>query len=234
MKRLLLRLNFFILAVKQKTKDFFMKFFKNLIQISLFTCLLILNNCSPKIANSGFLSNYDNLIESETNASLLSYISPNFERGKYKRFLVDDIVVKFSEKAKGSTISPEKLEELTSFFKTEIVKELSSDYEIVDKPGDDVAQIQVAITEIIPGNLFSNIFPVSVAVNTATGHGKGGASLEMKVVDSKTNALLGQATNRRKNKGYIESFSKFGNARGVMTYWAKLLKERIDLFKSGR
>jgi hypothetical protein len=211
-----------------------MKNFRILIQICIISSLITLNNCSPKIANSGFLSNYDNLIESEANASLLSYISPNFEKGKYKKFIVDDIVVKFSEKAKGSTISPEKLEELTSFFKTEIVKELSKDYELVDEPGNDVAQIQVAITEIIPGKLFSNIFPVSVAINSATGRGKGGASLEMKVVDSKTNTLLGQATSRRKNKGYIESFSKFGNARGVMTYWAKLLKERIDLFKSGQ
>lgn len=200
----------------------------------LFICLLILNSCSPKIGQSGFLDNYDLLEESEINASLLSYINPNFEKGKYNRFMVDDIVIIFGDKAKGTTISPDKLEELTTFFKGEILKELSTDYTIVDEPGDDVAQIQVAITEIIPGNLFANIFPVSVAVNSATGRGKGGASLEMKVIDSKTKVLLGQATNRRKNRGYIESFSKFGNARGVMTYWAKLLKKRIDLFKNAQ
>ena len=73
---------------------------------------------------------------------------------------------------------------------------------------------------------------MSVAVNTATGRGKGGARLEMKVVDSKTNSLLGMAIDNRKNRGYIKSFSRFGNARGVMTYWSKLLKERIDIFRA--
>lgn len=208
-----------------KARSFLSKSFGLLIIVLLF-------GCSPKIGNSGFLNTYDNLRETDANNSMLSYISPNFEKGKYRKFIIDDIVVKFSEKAKGNKINQEKLNELTSFFKAEIIKALSVDYNIVNKPSDDVAQIQIAITEIVPGKLFSNIFPVSVAVNSATGRGKGGASLEMKVVDSQTKALLGQAIDNRKNRGYIESFSKFGNARSVMTYWSKLLKDRIDLFKN--
>ena len=54
----------------------------------------------------------------------------------------------------------------------------------------------------------------------------------MKVVDSQTKNLLGQAVDNRKNRGYIESFNKFGNSRGVMKYWANMLKDRIDLFKT--
>lgn len=192
--------------------------------------IMLTFSCSPKIGQSGFLDNYDNLKESDANASLLSYISPDIERGKYKKFMVDDIIAKFGDEAKGNKIDEEKLNEITSFFKAEIIEELSTGYEVVDTPADDVAQIQIAITEIVPGRLFSNIFPVSVAVNSATGRGKGGASLEMKVVDSKTKAILGQAMDNRKNRGYLESFSKFGNARGVMSYWASLLKKRIDLF----
>lgn len=196
----------------------------------LFLCF----GCSPKIGESGFLSTYDNLKESPANRTMLSYISPNFERGKYKKLMIDDIVTKFGEKAKGNKIDQEKLDELTAFFKLEIIKKLETDYTIVDKPGADVAQVQVAITEIVPGKLFQNIFPVSVVINTATGRGKGGAALEMKIIDSQTKELLGQAMDNRKNRGYLETFSKYGNARAVMTYWAKLLKERIDLFKTGQ
>lgn len=198
--------------------------------VFLFLCV----SCGPKIGQSGFLSTYDNLKESPANATMLSYINPNFERGKYKKIMVDDIVTKFGEKAKGKKIDQEKLDELTAFFKSEIIKELEVNYTIVDNPGDDVAQVQIAITEIVPGKLFQNIFPISVVVNTATGRGKGGAALEMKVVDSQTKALLGQAMDNRKNRGYLKSFSKYGNARGVMSYWAKLLKERIDLFREGK
>ncbi len=187
--------------------------------------------CGPKIGQSGFLDNYDNLKEGEVNQTMLSYVNPNFEKGKYKKFMIDDIVTKFGEKAKGNKVDQEKLNELTGFFKAEIIKKLSANYTIVDQPGDDVARIQIAITEIIPGKLFSNIFPISVAVNTATGRGKGGASLEMKVVDSQTSEVLGQAIDNRKNRSYIKTFSKYGNARGVMTYWAGLLKGRIDAFK---
>jgi hypothetical protein len=194
--------------------------------------IILLFGCSPKIGQSGFLSNYDNLKESVANGTMLSYISPDFERGKYKKVMIDDIVTKFGDKAKGRKIDQEKLDELTTFFKSEIVKNIETDYDIVNEPRDDVARIQIAITEIVPGKLFSNIFPVSVAINSATGKGKGGASLEMKVVDSQTSTLLGQAIDNRKNRGYIESFSKYGNSRGVMTYWAKMLKERIDLFKT--
>ena len=193
---------------------------------------LLCFGCGPKIGQSGFLEDYDNLKESQANQTMLSYVSPDFERGKYKKFMIDDIVTKFSEEAKGNKIDQEKLDELTAFFKSEIINKVSEDYTIVEEPGDDVAQIQIAITEILPGRLFSNIFPVSVAVNTATGRGKGGASLEMRVVDSMTNELLGQAMDNRKNRSYIKTFSKYGNARGVMTYWSGLLKELIDYYKT--
>ena len=196
--------------------------------IVLFLCL----GCGPKIGQSGFLDNYDNLKESDANKTMLSYVNSNFEKGKYKKLMVDNIITKFGEKAKGNKVDEEKLNELTSFFKSEIIKLLSTDYDIVDEPGEDVAQIQIAITEIVPGKLFSNIFPISVAVNTATGRNKGGAALEMKVVDSQTKELLGQAIDNRKNRSNIKSFSKYGNSRGVMTYWAGLLKDRIDYFKS--
>ena len=74
----------------------------------------------------------------------LDSISPNFERGKYQKIIINDVVAKFGEKAKGNKIDQEKLNELTAFFKTEIIKALSTDYNIVDKPGNDVAQIQIA------------------------------------------------------------------------------------------
>lgn len=200
--------------------------------LAMFSLSLLLGACSPKVQKqSGFLSNYDNLKESPVNNTMLSYISPDIEKGKYNKIMVDDIVTKFGDKAKGKKIDQEKLDELTGFFKSEIIKNLSTSYEIVEEPGDDVARIQIAITEIVPGKLFSNIMPVSVVINSATGRGKGGASLEMRVIDSKTNALLGQAMDNRKNKGYLETFSKFGNARAVMSYWAKILKERIDAFR---
>jgi len=194
--------------------------------------LMLILGCSPKIGQSGFLSSYDNLKESDANGTMLSYISPDFERGKYKKFMIDDVITKFGVKAKGLKIDKEKLDELTAFFKSEIIKNLAADYTIVNEPGGDVAQIQIAITEIVPSKLFQNIFPASVVINTATGRGKGGASLEMKVVDSQTKTLLGQAVDNRKNRGYIESFNKFGNSRGVMKYWANMLKDRIDLFKT--
>ena len=209
-----------------------MKAFSVLLKYSGLLIMIILMGCSPKIGKSGFLNNYDNLAEREGNKTmLLSYINPDFERGKYKKIMVDDVITKFGAKAKGEKIDQEKLNELTAFFKSEIIKYLEPDYHIVNEAGSDVARIQIAVTEIVPGKLLSNIFPISVAVNTATGRGKGGASLEMRVVDSKTNELLGQAMDNRKNRGYIKSFSKFGNARAVLTYWAKLLKDRIDLFK---
>jgi len=212
-----------------------MKTFSVLLKYSGFLIMILLMGCSPKIGKSGFLSNYDNLTEREGKKTmLLSYISPDIEPGKYKKILVDDIITKFGAKAKGEKIDQEKLNELTAFFKSEIIKNLEPDYNIVNEPGSDVVQIQIAITEIVPGKLLSNIFPISVAVSSATGRGKGGASLEMRIVDSKTNELLGQAMDNRKNRGYIESFSKFGNARAVLSYWAELVKKRIDLFRDAQ
>ncbi len=192
---------------------------------------LTLSSFSQKNRQSGFLEDYSLLKEANANATMLSYISPNFERGKYKRFMLDDLTVQFGKKAKGAKINIDKLKELTDFFKSELIKNLEGEYELTDAPADDVALIQIAITEIVPGKVFSNVFPISVAVNTATGRGKGGASVEMRVVDSQTKQLLGQAMDNRKNRGYIKTFSKFGNARAVFTYWAELLKERIDHYR---
>lgn len=180
---------------------------------------------------SGFLDDYSLLQDSNANKTMLSYVSSDFEKGKYKRFMLDDITIQFHKKAKGVKIKVDKLKELTDLFKNEIISQLEQEYELVDIPADDVALLQIAITDIVPGKVISNILPFSVAINSATGRGNGGASLEMKVVDSQTGQLLGQAMDNRKNRGYVETFSKFGNARAVFKYWAELLKERIDHYK---
>ena len=199
-------------------------------KISIYTILLVsfsLLGCLPKIKQSGFLQSYDNLEESGT-GRMLSYISPNFERGKYRKFIINDVVVMFSEEGRGKEVDKEKLDELTKFFKEEIIKNLEPEYSVVDEPGEDVARMQIAITEVTPGRVFANIFPISAAINSASGRAKGGAGIEMRVVDSQTNELLGQAMDNRKDRGYLKSFSRMGNTRAVLTYWAELLRERID------
>lgn len=207
---------------------------KNLSLIPKYSGLLIivlLFGCSPKIGTSGFLSNYDLLTEDDlANNTMLGYRSPTLEYGKYQALMIDDIITLFGDKAKGNQVDHEKLNELTAFFKTEIINNFEPDYKIVNQPGKNVARLQIAITEIIPGKVTANIFPMSVALNTATGRNKGGLSIEMRIIDSQTKELLGQAMDNRKSRKYIESFSKFGNVRGVMKYWAKLMKERIDYF----
>ncbi|MDY8135963.1 DUF3313 domain-containing protein [Aquimarina sp. 2201CG5-10] len=208
-------------------------YYKPLLGITILLLNLLIG-CSPKIHESGFLDDYSKLTKGDANSTMLSYVNPDLKRGKYKKLMIDDIVISFHPKAKSTKINLEKLQELKEYFKTEIIKNLEPEYELVDQPGSDVALIQIAITDIRPGKIWTNVFPFMIAVNTATGRGKGGASLELQVVDSVTKEILGQAIDNRKNRGYIETFSKYGNARAVMSYWAKLLRKRIDHFRNNQ
>ena len=74
-----------------------------------------------------------------------------------------------------------------------------------------IALSQIAITEIKFATLFLSVCSISVVIITATGSGKSEVLLEISVVDSKTNMLLGSVIDHCKSIGAIEWCSTFTN-----------------------
>ncbi|HKP00192.1 MAG TPA: DUF3313 domain-containing protein, partial [Nitrospiraceae bacterium] len=121
---------------------------------------------------------------------------------------------------------------------------LRKDYQMTSQPGPDVLRIQAAITEagesnaildtvtsIIPQTrLLSGMKSVATGVSLFTGS----ASVEMKVTDTETGALLAAAVDRRGGtkslSGVTDSWHDVGEA---YRFWAEKLRYRACQWRGG-
>ena len=115
-------------------------------RISLFSGVLLcaiamLSGCSSKTKHSGFLVDYSGLKESDEYKVDLRYINPQKDLSQYDKFILEPVRVHFAPAAKGTAIDPDKLKNLSDFFKTELVKGLSENYTIVEQPGQGVSRV---------------------------------------------------------------------------------------------
>lgn len=168
-------------------------------------CTLLLSACqsTPQVKTytdahkkSGFLSDYTTLklVEGEDGEQVLRWISPNLAKEKFKKLMLDSVVLKPSD-IKSDKISTESLEKIQTYFDDKLRKSLSAKYQLTNTPSHDTAHIKIAITDIqldSEGMRVSEILPYSAAIGliraaTDTRNKEVTVVLEMEISDSKTN-----------------------------------------------
>lgn len=192
--------------------------------ISLALCVFMTACAGETAKQTGFLKNYEQLKPDPAVDGALRYVNP--KGYTYKQFMIDPIAVYFASNAKGSGIDPEKLTELTRYFRGELIKRLSKNYSVVKNKGKGVARIRLAITDVEETDPLLNIHPAM----KLTGAGLGGASMEGEITDSVSGRRLGAIVESRSGDrmAFSAGFSRLGHAKQVIDYWINRFVTNLD------
>jgi hypothetical protein len=187
---------------------------------------VILPGCGDKIAaDSGFLSDYSRLEASSYVDGALWWQSPDYNLGKYQKFMFDPVVVHFAPSDSGGSVDPAKMEELTTYFNSQLEEVFSQKYQVVSKPGPGVLRCEAAITDVELGNTVLNIIPQA----KLTGVGLGGASCEAAGFDGQSGTMLWEMKETRKGSQFsLKGANPLDNAKQVIDYWVERFRRHAD------
>ena len=208
---------------------------------------------AKSVEKSGFLGDYSLLKEGERstfqqgaeNQALLVYKNPAADWRKYRKIWLDPVTVWMSQKdSQLKEVSVEDRQRLAALLWSELDQQLRKDYVMTSQAGPDVMRIQAAITEagssnavldtvtsVIPQTrLLSGMKSVATGVSAFTGS----ASVEVKITDSATGAILAEAVDRR---GGTKSLSGVTNSwndvEEAYRFWAEKMRYRLCQNRGG-
>ncbi len=171
---------------------------------------------------SGFLENYEDLTVDPNDSSLLWWEVKNFDWRDYNQLMIDPITIMFHPESEGNAIQPERLVELTDSFMAALTEQLGGDYKTTDAPGPGVLRIQAAITDIKTVNAALNVTTALVAFVPVD---MGGASMEVRFLESDTGRLLAKGMDQKLGvpTQIRAGFTELGHAKQAANEWAKEL-----------
>jgi hypothetical protein len=212
---------------------------------------------APTTEHSAFLGRTLDYQSAPDGSGALIYRKPGFKPGdgaRYKRFMIDPVLVWYSPQSNYKGIYPDELKAITDYFRTTTVAHLQDRYPVVAEPGPDVVRIRAAIVDMHRENpihlyQFTPVGIVLTGVKEATGldditrervaAGNSyiiAASIEVGFFDSTTNELLGafrdssRASPARRDAGG----ATWGQVKAGLDAWAQKLRARIDEAQAGR
>jgi hypothetical protein len=166
----------------------------------------------------------------------LAWINPSAQWSTYTKIQL--MPVEFWAAA-DSKVSQADQQTLTTYFYNALHTNLSKSFTLVDQPGPGVMTLRVALmdaTTAVPGlRTISVIVPQARVLNMAQSLATdsyafvGSAEAEMKMTDSVTGALLGEAVDQRAGGMGMKGAASFqwGDAQNAMDYWAQKIPNRI-------
>ena len=194
-----------------------------IIGAALLLSALVLGGCGRPYATteSGFLTDYGPL-EEETPGVLSFRAAPERLR-RYQAFIVDPIEVRLEERPE--RVDDDDRAKLTAHFDTQIRAALGERFEIVGEAGEHVGRVRAAVTRVERSAPLLNIHPAS----KLSGVGLGGAAIEGEIVDSVSGELLvARVVARRGDRLSFDGLSKWGDAKSVMSAWARHVGQTLD------
>ena len=190
--------------------------------------LMIPSGCGKSQSSySGFLGDYAQL--EPTAQDTLFYRTPRRSLAQYDKFILEPIIVHFAPSAEGTSIDPEKLNELTEYFSEELVAGLSQQYQQVTTPGPRVLRLRVAVTDVKRSTGALNVLPQIKLL----GVGLGGASMEAEALDSQTGQrVMAVVQSQSGTRLSLEGLGEFDHAKQVMRMWVDQFVKRVEEAKS--
>ncbi len=174
---------------------------------------------SSKPKQTGYLSDYSRLQEVSSTSS--RYFAPRDTAKQYTKFIVDPVEVFAHQEGE----SDPQLGELAAYFRTKLIETLQPDYPVVDRPGQGVARLRIAITDVKSSKWYLSLHPAS----KLTGAGAGEAAMEGELVDSVTGAQIAALVESQRGSQFeLDTFSKFDDSKDVINDWCSRFRERLD------
>jgi hypothetical protein len=197
------------------------------------------------VQESGFLGDYSMLSEGKEGEALRVYKNPNANWASYDKVMLDPVTVWMGAGSQMKDVSPQDSQHLADLLYFKITNALQGDYKFVTAPGPGVLHLQVAITQAdtpnavlhTVGNIVPQMMVMSQLKNAATGTQAfvGQASIEGKMTDGATGALLMAAVDKRAGgKGFARATeSTWADIDRAYGYWADKLKYRLCQSRGG-
>jgi len=219
----------------------------------LLMCLLVgASGCAvtqeaKSVQKSGFLGDYSLLTEGKRSTfkqgpedqALLVYKNPVANWNKYKKVLLDPVTVWLGKDSEMKDVSVEDRHMLAGLFWAKLEEALKKDYEIVNQPGPDVLRVQAAITEgsksWVVLDTVTAVYPQArilaggKSLVTGVSLFTGDASVEGKLTDTETGAILFEVADRRGGTKSIDRsmFKSWGDVDNAYRFWAEELRYRL-------
>lgn len=193
-------------------------------------CLAALCGCVKAPPEYGFLQDYASLHQDPEDQSLLWYEIPDADWEKYKKLMIDPVVVFFHPLAKNHQINPQALSDLAEYFRNALIEKVQDAYPVVDKPGAEVLRIRTAIIDLIPASPSAQN---TLSTDASLPIDMGGAAMEAEFLDSTTRIPLGAIVDKKvalsdSPEDYEVGFTKWDRARNTCDAWAALLRASLD------
>ena len=208
------------------------------------TFLVSTGFAAEKIPFSGFLGGptvYKQLKPGPADGVKLMWTNTQIDTTKYNKLMVDSVVFFLSDKSEYKGIDPQEMKELADEFNKQLLTALK-DFTIVSDPGPGVMRLRTAITNIQPSNpgtaAVASVLPVGIGVSVikkgSTGGwvGSGQTGVEIALVDSETNEVIGLGVDQRKAE-FEKRFSKWGSATDAFKFWADRIAGGFDRYFNG-
>jgi hypothetical protein len=205
-------------------------------------------NAGPKY--TGFLSDYSQLKPETEGSKAMKYVNPQADMKKYKKFVLERIIIWLKEDANYKGIDPDAMKAMTDYFHEALVRELGTDYPLVTEPGPDVLRLRVAITDLVPTKTAVTVLvlvtPYATVADLASGAAsKGGAGsapylghagIEAEGIDSETLLPVFSYVDERYGKkydaenpgSYFKAYTEWGYVQQAFDFWAKKFRARLD------
>ncbi len=209
---------------------------------------LMLVGCSAAkqardVKASGFLKgHYNKLQKGKEGEVIYIYKNPKTDFKSYRKILLDPILMWRSVDSDLSRISKEDLKKLANFFYTAMYKNLSKDYEMVQRPQTATLRVQIALTSVEESSVIMEVASTIVPTVILFSQGKelftgkptavGEASLEAKITDAMTGELLAAGISRRYGGKQLDGFTdSWEDVKSILQYWADKLAWRFCMHR---
>jgi hypothetical protein len=177
----------------------------------------------------------------------LVYLNPEARWKTYNKIMLDPVTVwlgKGTVAQDTGVIPPEDVRDLANVAYQKMSEQLGKDYPLVQETGPGVMRLSVALTDVEHGmpvlDTISTLHPVTHIVSegkklaTGTHSFVGGASVEVRLVDSQTGKLLGAGIDRRAGgKTLTKGFGFWADVENTLDYWSAKIRWRLCKQRGG-
>ncbi|PKM13320.1 MAG: DUF3313 domain-containing protein [Gammaproteobacteria bacterium HGW-Gammaproteobacteria-3] len=205
----------------------------------LFAALLINSGCARTlqaryVETTGFQDDYTQLHEGEDGQALLCFWQEEADWKSYKKIILAPVTVVKTPDSGLNELTHAELFRLKELLDYRLRDALKKNYILVRKPGADVIRVEFALTEAQTSSVlldtFSTFYPSARVLSglkrllTGTESYVGSASIESKITDSTTGALLMAAVDRRAGgKNLTGSDNSWDDVEQAFIFWAQQL-----------
>jgi hypothetical protein len=166
--------------------------------------------------------------------ALRVYRNPTVNLAAYNNIILDPVTVWWGSKFK-EDMDREDLQVLANNFYKLLYKELSEDYKLVSEPALNTLRVQLALTNVdtrsATMDVISTVLPVGYVVSAgqdiATGKHSfvGEATVEGKIIDSRTGELIMAGVDRRVGGKRIgKGKGAWADVNNSLEFWAKQIR----------